>query len=112
MFVVSIFVNIGMWFERFVIVISSLSRDFLPAAWAYYRPTWVDVSTFIGSFGLFMTLFLIFIRFLPMMAMAEIKGVMPAAHPRHGHDPAERRGPEVASPSLRPVGAPGRGREQ
>jgi molybdopterin-containing oxidoreductase family membrane subunit len=77
MVVVSIFVNIGMWFERFVIVVTSLSRDFLPSSWGYFKPTWVDVGMFVGSFGLFFTLFLLFIRFLPMVAMAEVKGVMP-----------------------------------
>ena len=65
MFIVSIFVNIGMWFERFVIVVTSLAQDFLPSSWGYYEPTWVDTMTFVGSFGLFMTLFLLFIRFLP-----------------------------------------------
>jgi molybdopterin-containing oxidoreductase family membrane subunit len=93
MFVVSIFVNIGMWYERFVIVITSLSRDFLPSSWGYYKPTWVDVMTLIGSFGLFLTLFMLFIRFLPMVAIAEVKGVMPQAHPSHGpeHDHAPIR---------------------
>jgi molybdopterin-containing oxidoreductase family membrane subunit len=92
MFVVSIFVNIGMWFERFVIVTTSLSRDFLPSSWGYYRPTAVDVLTFVGSFGLFFTLFLLFIRFVPMIAMAEVKGVMPAAVPSHGdHDEDGKR---------------------
>jgi molybdopterin-containing oxidoreductase family membrane subunit len=88
MFIASILVNVGMWFERFVIVITSLSQDFLPSSWGYFTPTWVDVLTFIGSFGLFMTLFLLFIRFLPVLAIAEIKGVMPAAnpHPDHDHD--------------------------
>src|SRR5262249_2001209 len=76
MWVVSVFVNIGMWFERFVILMT-LSRDYLPAAWANYRPTWVELLTLAGSFGLFFTLFLLFIRFLPMIAMAEIKTVMP-----------------------------------
>lgn len=76
MFVVSIFVNIGMWFERFVIVISSLANDFLPSSWGYYVPTWVDVGTFIGSFGLFFTLFLLFCRFAPFIAIAEIKLTM------------------------------------
>ena len=85
MFVISIFVNIGMWFERFVIVVTSLAQDFLPSSWGYYEPTWVDVMTFVGSFGLFMTLFLLFIRFLPVLAISEIKGVMPEADP-HGHD--------------------------
>lgn len=77
MVVVCIFVNIGMWFERFVITITSLSRDFLPSSWDYFDPTPVDVMMLIGSFGLFFTLFLLFCRFLPMVAMAEVKSVMP-----------------------------------
>ena len=77
MFAVSIFVNIGMWFERFVITVTSLHRDFFPSSWGYYSPTWVDVMTFLGSFGLFFTLFLLFLKFLPMVAIAEVKMVMP-----------------------------------
>ncbi|HEU5071827.1 MAG TPA: NrfD/PsrC family molybdoenzyme membrane anchor subunit [Verrucomicrobiae bacterium] len=80
-FVVSILVNVGMWFERFVIIVVSLHRDFLPSSWAYYLPTWVDVSTFMGTFGLFFTLFLLFMRFLPMIAISEVKGVTPYADP-------------------------------
>jgi molybdopterin-containing oxidoreductase family membrane subunit len=80
MFVASILINVGMWFERFVIVVSSSAQDFLPSSWGYYRPTLIDVLTFIGSFGLFFTFFLLFIRFLPIMAMAEVKGIMPQAH--------------------------------
>jgi Ni/Fe-hydrogenase subunit HybB-like protein len=79
LFVVSIFVNIGMWFERFVIVVTSLHRDFLPSSWGYFRPTLFDILTLIGSFGLFFTMFCLFVRFLPMVAMAEIKGVTPQA---------------------------------
>jgi molybdopterin-containing oxidoreductase family membrane subunit len=92
MFVASILINVGMWFERFVIVVTSLSRDFLPANWDYYSPTIWDISTFVGSFGLFFTLFLLFIRFLPMISMTEVKGVLPEADPHHfasghgGHD--------------------------
>jgi len=82
MFVASIFINIGMWFERFVIVMS-LARDYLPSSWDYYSPTTWDVLTFIGSFGLFFTLFLLFLRFLPVVAMFEIKGVLPEADPHH-----------------------------
>jgi Ni/Fe-hydrogenase subunit HybB-like protein len=89
MFVASIFINIGMWFERFVIVVTSLSRDFLPANWDYFKPTIWDISTFVGSFGLFFTLFLLFIRFLPMVSMTEIKGVLPEADPHRGHGPNE-----------------------
>ncbi len=82
MFIASILINIGMWFERFVIVVT-LSRDFLPSAWGMYFPTWVDVCTFIGTLGLFFTAFLLFLRFLPMIAMAEVKGVMPQADPHY-----------------------------
>jgi Ni/Fe-hydrogenase subunit HybB-like protein len=78
--IISVTTNIGMWFERFVIIVTSLSRDFLPSAWGYFRPTYVDVLTFCGTIGLFFTLFLLFLRFLPMVAMAEIKSVMPQTH--------------------------------
>ncbi len=84
LFVLSIFVNIGMWFERFVIAVTSLHHDFLPSSWDYFTPTIWDFGTLIGSFGLFFTLFCLFIRYLPMMAMAELKGVLPQANP-HGH---------------------------
>ncbi len=86
LFIATIFINIGMWFERFVIVVSSLAQDFLPSSWAYYKPTWVDIATFVGSFGLFFSLFLLFIRFLPIVAMAEVKGVLPEADPHHGQN--------------------------
>jgi molybdopterin-containing oxidoreductase family membrane subunit len=76
MFVMSIVVNIGMWFERFVIIATSLHRDFLPSSWGYFRPTWIDIGTFVGTFGLFLTLFLLFARFLPMIAISEVKGVL------------------------------------
>ena len=77
----SIFINIGMWFERFVIIISSLHRDYLPSSWDMYYPTFWDISLFLGSFGLFFTLFFLFIRFVPIISIAEIKGVLPHAHP-------------------------------
>jgi len=89
MFVVSIFINIGMWFERFVIIVTSLHRDFLPSSWGYFRPTLVDIFTYAGTIGLFFTAFLLFIRWVPMIAIAEVKGVMPEADPHHephGHD--------------------------
>ncbi|MCP3977905.1 MAG: polysulfide reductase NrfD [bacterium] len=83
MWVIMIFVNIGMWFERFVIVVTSLSRDYLPTSWGYYTPSWVDMLTLLGSFGLFFTLFLLFVRFVPIVAMAEVKAIMPQADPHH-----------------------------
>jgi Ni/Fe-hydrogenase subunit HybB-like protein len=82
-FVLSIFVNIGMWFERFVIVVTSLNREFLPANWGYFKPTWVDITTYVGTFGLFFTFFLLFLRFLPIIAISEVKGVTPQADPHH-----------------------------
>ncbi len=84
MFFVVMCVNVGMWFERFVIVLS-LEMDFLPSSWGYFSPTWVDMLTLLGSFGMFLTLFLLFIRFLPVIAMAEVKAIMPQADPHHGH---------------------------
>jgi len=85
MFVISIVVNIGMWFERFVIIASSLHRDYLPSSWGYFRPTIVDICTFIGTFGLFLTLFLFFVRFLPMVALAEVKGMIAAENHSKAH---------------------------
>ncbi|MGA2653996.1 MAG: NrfD/PsrC family molybdoenzyme membrane anchor subunit, partial [Terracidiphilus sp.] len=76
LFLVSILVNIGMWFERFVIIVVGLHRNFLPSAWGMFYPTRYDIGILVGSFGLFFTLFLLFIRFLPMIAMWEIKGVV------------------------------------
>lgn len=84
MFLVVNCVNVGMWFERYVIIVSSLAQDYLPTSWGYFQPTWVDLCTLIGSFGLFLTLFLLFCRYLPMIAMAEIKAIMPQADPHHG----------------------------
>jgi len=79
-FIVALFANVGMWFERFVIIITSLSRDFLPSSWWLFKPTIIDLATLAGSFGLFFTLFLLFCRYLPVVAMAEVKSIMPAAH--------------------------------
>ena len=83
--IVATLINVGMWFERFVIIVTSLSTDFLPANWGGYTPTWVELCTLAGSFGLFGTLFLLFCRFLPMVAVAEVKAITPAAHGSHGH---------------------------
>jgi len=84
-FILSIVINIGMWFERFVITVTSLSTDYLPSSWDYYSPTIWDVLTYVGTFGLFFTFFLLFLRFLPMVAVAEIKAILPQADP-HNYD--------------------------
>jgi molybdopterin-containing oxidoreductase family membrane subunit len=75
-FIVVILVNVGMWFERFVIIVTSLHRDFLPSSWTMYFPTSIEIATLAGSFGLFFTCFLLFCRFLPMIAIGEVKGVL------------------------------------
>ena len=82
---VAILANVGMWFERFEIIITSLTRDFLPSSWYPFVPTPIDLLMLAGSFGLFFTLFLLFCRFLPVVAMAEVKTLLPQAHPHlHG----------------------------
>ena len=76
MFIISILINVGMWCERFNIIVTSLHRDFLPSAWGMYKPTVYDWGMTIGSFGLFFTLFLLFVRFFPTISIAEIKSVL------------------------------------
>jgi molybdopterin-containing oxidoreductase family membrane subunit len=91
-------VNAGMWFERFIIIVGGLHRDFLPSSWGLFIPTWVDIWTFIGTLGLFTSLFLLFIRFLPRIAMSEVKIVLPDAdahaHSPNGHHPVQAGGAE------------------
>ncbi len=78
MFVIAIIVNVGMWFERFNIIVTSLHRDYLPSSWGMFTPTLFDFLTFFGSLGFFLTMFLLFLRFLPAIALSEVKAVMPA----------------------------------
>ncbi|MBK8207909.1 MAG: polysulfide reductase NrfD [Planctomycetes bacterium] len=85
LFIMSIFVNIGMWFERFVIIVTSLHRDYLPSSWAHYYPTHIEIMELIGSFGIFFFLFFCFIRLLPGIAFGEVKGVMKMGQ-KHKHD--------------------------
>ena len=89
-----------MWFERFVIIVTSLHRDFLPSSWGYFTPTIWDVSASLGSFGLFFTLFCLFVRFLPMVAIAEVKAVLPQA------DPHWQPGPEREITATGPCAGP------
>ncbi len=109
MFIISITTNIGMWFERFVIVITSLHRDYLPSSWDYFSPTLWDVLLFVGSFGLFFTLFLLFLRFIPMVAISEVKNVMPQADPHfygpHGDGHSVADTPATPQVALRTAAA-------
>ena len=78
-FFLSIVINIGMWFERFVIIATTLARDYLPSSWSYYRPTWVEISIFAGTIGLFFVCYLIFTRVAPVVAIAEVKSILKVA---------------------------------
>ena len=101
LFVLSIVINIGMWFERFVIIVTSLHRDFLPSSWGYFTPTIWDVVCLLGSFGLFFTMFCLFVRFLPMVATAEVKTVLPQADPHWQPGPErEITAPDHATPAT------------
>ena len=75
-FIISIFVNIGMWFERFVIIVTSIHRDYLPSSWTMYSPTFIEVGIFVGTIGLFFTCFLIFSRVFPVIALNELKAIL------------------------------------
>ncbi|HLU92859.1 MAG TPA: NrfD/PsrC family molybdoenzyme membrane anchor subunit [Membranihabitans sp.] len=75
-FFMSIFVNIGMWFERFVIIATTLARDYLPSSWSYYTPSWVEIGIFVGTLGIFFTLYLVFTRVAPVVAIAEVKSIL------------------------------------
>ncbi len=101
-FFMSILINIGMWFERFVIIATTLARDYLPSSWSFYVPTWVEIGIYVGTFGLFFTLYLLFVRVAPVVAIAEIKSILKTSgdqyvgpnaihhddhdHDSHGHD--------------------------
>lgn len=92
MFIIAVLVNVGMWFERFVIIVTSLSRDYLPSSWSYYVPTMYDFGLLIGSFGWFFTLLLIFTRTMPVVSIAEVKAVVGGSQPTHhglGHNSGE-----------------------
>ncbi|HAH58752.1 MAG: polysulfide reductase NrfD [Lentimicrobiaceae bacterium] len=75
-FIISIIINIGMWFERYNIIITSLAKDFLPSSWVTYSPTWVEIGVFVGTLGLFGAGVLLFFKFIPMMAISELKGIL------------------------------------
>ena len=76
LFIAAILINVGMWLERFVLIVTTLSRTFLTSSWGYFSPTIWDVGTFVGSVGLFFFLFCLFVRYLPMVNMAEVKSTM------------------------------------
>jgi molybdopterin-containing oxidoreductase family membrane subunit len=88
LFILSLIVSVGMWLERFVIIVTSLHRDFLPSSWDMYYPTFWDFSTFLGTIGLFTTLMFLFVRLLPMISIFEVRTLVPEAKVKLKHDPA------------------------
>jgi hypothetical protein len=89
LFVCAMFINVGMWLERFVIIVTSLHRDFLPSSWEMYSPTTWDFMTFFGTIGLFVTLMFLFVRVLPLISIFEMRTLLPEAKPKlHGEGEA------------------------
>jgi len=85
-FIIALFVNIGMWFERFVIIVTSLHRDYLPSSWTMFHPTFIDIGLFIGTIGIFFTLFLLFARVFPVIALSETKSILKVAGSQYYRD--------------------------
>jgi hypothetical protein len=85
LFVISLVINLGMWLERFVIVVTSLARDFTPSAWGMYYPTRWDWATYLGTIGLFFTLFYLFLRFMPMISIVEVRTLVHETNEEGGH---------------------------
>lgn len=79
-FILSLFVNVGMWFERFVIIVTSLHRDYLPSSWAMYSPSWIEIGIFVGTFGIFFTFFFLYAKFFPVVNMFEVKTLVQIPH--------------------------------
>jgi molybdopterin-containing oxidoreductase family membrane subunit len=93
LFAAAILINIGMWLERFVLIVTTLSRTFIPSSWGHFIPTVWDISLFIGSCSLFFFLFCLFVRYLPMVNMAEVKSILPQADPHYEPTQPEKTTP-------------------
>lgn len=102
-FFISIIVNIGMWFERFVIIVTSLHRDYLPSSWTMFSPTFVDIGIFIGTIGFFFVLFLLYARSFPVIAQAEVKTILKASGEKY-KKLREEHGDHVDHVNFNPVG--------
>lgn len=101
LFIISLVVSVGMWLERFVIIVTSLHRDFLPSSWAMYSPTMFDWSMFLGTVGLFITLIFLFVRFLPVISIFEVRTLLPQAKvDAHGEEFAENTNEVAGTPET------------
>lgn len=96
-FFLSIVVNIGMWFERFVIIATTLARDYLPSSWSFYVPTWVEIGIFTGTIGIFFVLYLLFVRVAPVVAIAEIKSILKSSGDQYSHSHGHEQHEQVDS---------------
>jgi molybdopterin-containing oxidoreductase family membrane subunit len=85
MFTISLFINVGMWYERFNIVVTSLAQDYLPSSWTTYDPTIVEIGLYVGTLGIFSTGVLLFFRYVPMIAISEVKSVLKLNKKSKGH---------------------------
>ncbi len=97
-FFMSILINIGMWFERFVIIATTLARDYLPSSWSFYVPTWVEIGIYLGTFGLFFTCYLIFVRVAPVVAIAEIKSILKSSGDQYAGGKVQHSPMSTAAP--------------
>jgi molybdopterin-containing oxidoreductase family membrane subunit len=96
LFIVAMSINIGMWLERFVIIVISLHRDYMPSAWGMYLPTLYDWLMYVGTIGMFFTLLFLFIKFLPLISIFEVRTLLPAAHAQHADEDEDEDAKEVA----------------
>jgi molybdopterin-containing oxidoreductase family membrane subunit len=105
-YIISIVVNIGMWFERFVIIVTSVHRDYLPSSWSMFYPTHIDIGIFIGTIGLFFVFFLLFARFFPVLALNEVKSILRSSGESfkndQAHSPAKSLNDQGASKESNP----------
>jgi molybdopterin-containing oxidoreductase family membrane subunit len=86
-FFISIVVNIGMWFERYVIIVTSIHRDYLPSSWSMHYPSPIDIGVYIGTIGLFFVFFLLFARFFPVLALNEVKSILKSSGQSYKESP-------------------------
>ncbi|MGE0127405.1 MAG: NrfD/PsrC family molybdoenzyme membrane anchor subunit [Blastocatellales bacterium] len=106
LFALSLIINVGMWLERFIIIVTSLHRDFLPSSWGMFRPTFWDWSTYLGTIGLFAALLFLFIRFLPMISIFEIRTILPKTEAPQNEVEGERNPSWPTQPEAQTEGGP------
>jgi hypothetical protein len=99
-FIISIVVNIGMWFERYVIIVTSLHRDYLPSSWSMHFPTHIDIGVYIGTIGLFFVFFLLFARFFPVLALNEVKSILKSSGESYKNGPALPHNNPIPTPVV------------